>query len=141
MSTSPQYTDNLGVVPARKTIWGQEPAFWTMFAQALIVLLVAFGLNLTQNQTGAIIAVVNGVIGVILAFSTRPINVGVFVTLFQVLFTLIATFKLDITTEQIGSATAFLGMILFLLVRQQVVPLKTLQSGQVETQPGLPAGV
>lgn len=129
------------VISARKTIFGQEPAFWTMFVQALLVLLVSFGLNLTEVQTGAIIAVVNGVLGVVLAFATRPINIGVFVTLFQVLFTLIATFGLNITTEQIGSATAFLGLILFLFVRQQVVPLATLKLGQTETQPGLPPGV
>lgn len=129
------------VVPAKKTIFGQEPAFWTMFTQALLILLVSFGLNLSEVQTGAIIAVVNGVLGLALAFGTRPINIGVFVTLFQVLFTLIATFGLQVTSEQIGSATSFLGLILFLLVRQQVVPTATLKMGQTETQPNLPPGV
>lgn len=136
------YTPLTGeVIPARKTIFGQEPAFWTMFVQALLVLLVSFGLNLSQNQTGAIIAVVNAILGLALAFGTRPINIGIFVTLFQVVFTLTATFGLKVNTEQIGAATAFLGLILFLFVRPQVVPTRTLALGRTETQPGLPPGI
>lgn len=45
----------------------REPALVTGAASAIIALLVAFGLNLTGEQTGAIMALVTAV----LAFVTR----------------------------------------------------------------------
>lgn len=38
-------------------LWGREPAMVLAFVQAIIVLAVSFGLSLTPEQTGAILAV------------------------------------------------------------------------------------
>lgn len=37
-------------------LWGREPAMVVAFVQAVIVLAVSFGLELTPVQTGAILA-------------------------------------------------------------------------------------
>lgn len=47
------------------TLWGREPAMVVAFVGAVITLLVAFGLNLTDQQIGAIIAVVTLLLGLI----------------------------------------------------------------------------
>jgi hypothetical protein len=130
------------VIPASKTIWGHEPAWWTAVAQAGIIFIVTFWIHLTDVQTGAIIAVVNAVMGTLLALLVRPINVAVFNTLAQAIITLVMTFGLDFPSHNIGAVSGLLGMVLsYTAVRPQVVPVLTLTRGLTETQPNLPAGV
>jgi hypothetical protein len=45
------------------TLWGREPAMVLALVQAVIVLAVSFGLRLTPEQTGAILAVTAVVLG------------------------------------------------------------------------------
>lgn len=47
------------------TIWGREPAMVLALVQAVIALVVAFGLNLAPDQIGAILAVTAVVLGLI----------------------------------------------------------------------------
>lgn len=54
------------------TLWGREPAMIVAFVQAIIVLGVAFGLNLTADQIGAILAVVAIVLGLITRSQVSP---------------------------------------------------------------------
>ena len=56
------------------TIWGREPAMVLALVQAVIALVVAFGLNLAPDQIGAILAVTAVVLGLItlpLSFAHR----------------------------------------------------------------------
>jgi hypothetical protein len=54
------------------TLWGREPAMIVAFVQAIIVLGVAFGLNLTVDQTGAILAVTAIVLGLLTRTQVTP---------------------------------------------------------------------
>lgn len=54
------------------TLWGREPAMVLAFVQALIVLVVAFGLRLTPEQTGAILAVTALALGLITRSQVTP---------------------------------------------------------------------
>jgi transcription initiation factor TFIIIB Brf1 subunit/transcription initiation factor TFIIB len=54
------------------TIWGREPAMIVAAVQAIIVLLVSFGLQLTQEQTAAILAVTAVVLGLITRSQVSP---------------------------------------------------------------------
>lgn len=47
------------------SIWGREPAALLFLANAVIVAVVAFGFDLTQDQIGAVLLVVTAVLGVI----------------------------------------------------------------------------
>ncbi len=49
------------------TIWGREPAMVLALVQAVIALVVTFGLSLAPDQVGAILAVT----AVILGLNTR----------------------------------------------------------------------
>jgi hypothetical protein len=54
------------------TIWGREPAMIVAAVQAIIVLLVSFGLQLTTEQTAAILAVTAVVLGLITRSQVSP---------------------------------------------------------------------
>ena len=54
------------------TLWGREPAMVLALVQAIIVLAVAFGLKLTSEQTGAILAVTAVVLGLVTRSQVTP---------------------------------------------------------------------
>lgn len=55
------------------TIWGREPAMVLALVQALIVLGVSFGLQLSSDQTAAILAVTAVVLGLITRSQVTPV--------------------------------------------------------------------
>jgi len=54
------------------TIWGREPAMVVALVQAIIVLAVSFGLQLSQEQTAAILALTAVVLGLITRSQVSP---------------------------------------------------------------------
>jgi len=54
-------------------LWGREPAMVLAFVQALIVLLVSFGLKLTTDQTAAILALTAVVLGLLTRSRVNPV--------------------------------------------------------------------
>jgi hypothetical protein len=100
----------------------EEPTILTQAAQALLGLVVAFGLlGFSEAQTGAVLAVVTAATGVLLALSVRPFTWPVLVGLTQAVILLVAEFGVEVTAAQAGAvltAVALLGMIL----RQFVTP-------------------
>lgn len=58
------------------TLWGREPAMVVAFVGAVIALAVSFGLNLTDQQVGAIIALVTIVLGLITRSQVSPARAG-----------------------------------------------------------------
>ena len=53
-------------------LWGREPAMVLALVQAVIALVVAFGLNLAPDQIGAILAVTAVVLGLITRSRVSP---------------------------------------------------------------------
>lgn len=54
------------------SLWGREPAMVLAFVQCVIVLGVSFGLQLTPEQTGAILALTAVVLGLITRSQVSP---------------------------------------------------------------------
>jgi hypothetical protein len=54
------------------TLWGREPSAILALVQAVIVLAVTFGLRLSPEQTGAILAVTAIVLGLITRSQVTP---------------------------------------------------------------------
>ncbi len=54
------------------TIFGREPAMVLALAQAVIALVVAFGLSLAHDQIGAILAVTAVILGLITRSQVSP---------------------------------------------------------------------
>lgn len=55
------------------TIWGREPAMVLALVQAVIALVVAFGLSLAPDQVGAILAVTAVLLGLITRSQVSPV--------------------------------------------------------------------
>ena len=55
-----------------RTIFGREPAMVLALVQAVIALVVAFGLNLAPDQIGAILAVTAVILGLITRSKVSP---------------------------------------------------------------------
>ena len=53
-------------------LWGREPAMVLALVQTVIVLAVSFGLKLTPEQTGAILAVTAVVLGLLTRSQVSP---------------------------------------------------------------------
>lgn len=51
--------------------WAAEPALWVGLVQAVLILLVAFGVPLTVDQKAAVIGLTSAVLAVIGAVVTR----------------------------------------------------------------------
>jgi len=54
------------------SLWGREPAMVVSFVQAVLVLAVVFGLRLTPEQTGAILAVLALGLGLLTRSQVSP---------------------------------------------------------------------
>ena len=55
------------------TIFGREPAMVLALVQAMIALVVAFGLSLAPDQVGAILAVTAVILGLITRSRVSPV--------------------------------------------------------------------
>ena len=56
------------------TIFGREPVLILSLVQAIIILVTSFGLNLTKEQTAAIILVAQCILSVIARQQVTPVN-------------------------------------------------------------------
>ena len=57
---------------AVQSLWGREPAMVLALVQCVLVLAVSFGLRLTPEQTGAILALTAVVLGLITRTQVTP---------------------------------------------------------------------
>lgn len=103
-------------------IFGYEPAVIVYAVNALVAALVAWGLDLTDEQTGAINTIVTAVLAAVVAAMTRPVSVSAITGAAATLMTALAAFGLDLSAEQIGTSVTVGSIILALLLRQNVSP-------------------
>jgi uncharacterized protein (DUF697 family) len=102
-------------------IFGREPALILGVVSAILQMLVAFGLDLSDGQTAAINAASAAVLAVITAALTaRDQLVPVLVGLAQAAITLGLAFGLDWTQEQVAMVMATIAALAALVVRPQV---------------------
>lgn len=104
-------------------IFGREPALWLAALQAVLTVFVGFGLDgLNAEQASLWVALVNVGIGVVMAWSVRPISPVVFTTAFSTVATLGAAYGLDMSQEMVASINLAIVAVVTLLARGQVSP-------------------
>lgn len=102
-------------------IFGREPALILGLVSAIVQMLVAFGLDLSDGQTAAINAVAAAVLAVVTAALTaRDQLVPVLIGLAQAAITLGLAFGLDWTQEQVAMVMATIAALAAIVVRPQV---------------------
>lgn len=106
-------------------ILGREPAFLVGVIEAVIALAVAFGLDLTTEQTALVMAVVVSVFGVYTAYVTHDTLLGVGVGLAKAVLALAIGFGLKLSPDQIGTLLAFITVVAGFSHRTQTAPADT----------------
>lgn len=103
-------------------IFGYEPAVIVYAVNAAVALLVAYGLDLTQDQVSAVTVLATAVVAVVTAWMTRPVSVAAITGAVATALTAVAAFGLELTGDQIGATVTALSIVLALLLRQNVSP-------------------
>lgn len=113
------------------TIFGREPAVWVYAINSLVALAVAFGLDLSPEQTGAITTIATGVLAAVVAVLTRPFVVSALTGAVGTVLTAVAAFGLELSSDQIGAFVTALGVVLSLILRMNVTPAADPAPGRV----------
>lgn len=99
-----------------------EPAILLAGLNALLALLVSFGLPLTHPQVAAVTTIATAVLAIVTVLMTRPIVVPTITGAVSTLLTAVAAFGLNLSTDQIGAVVALLSIVLGLILRTNVTP-------------------
>jgi hypothetical protein len=89
---------------------------------ALVALLVSFGLPLNASQVGAITVVVTAILAIWTAATTNPVVVSSITGAVGTALAAVAAFGFSLSANQIGSVVMVLSIVLALLLRQNVSP-------------------
>lgn len=107
-------------------ILGREPAAILYALQAVLAVLVAFGVfGLTEESAGWVMTIGTGVMALIVAVVTRPFVVSALTGAVQTLLTGFIAFGLPWTEAQSGAVVAALAIVLGLILRPNVSPEET----------------
>lgn len=105
-----------------------QPAGWLALLNALVALLVAFGLPLNHIQVAAITTIATGVLGIIVMFTTRPVVMSGLAAIVGTLLTAGAGFGLHLSADQIGAVVALVSLVVGFLTQQSVTPAPALRN-------------
>lgn len=108
-------------------IFGREPAVLASLVEALLVLLVSFhalvfiGID-SQGTVVVFMAVVNGGIGLYVAYVTHDTLLAAALALVKALIAFVALYGLTLSAEEAGSLIAFLTVAIGFFQRTQTGP-------------------
>lgn len=104
--------------------FGREPALVIQTISALLAMLIGFGIpGLNDNLAGAVTAVLTAAASVWVAIHTQPVAPTVFTGLITAAATLLATFGLNFTQQQVSLVAMGVTALMALVLRAQVTPV------------------
>lgn len=103
-------------------IFGYEPAMILYGVNALVGLLVSYGVDLDKSQVAAISVIVTAILAGVTAAMTRPLVVSGITGAVGTLLAAVAAFGAHLTADQIGTTVTALSIALALLLRTNVSP-------------------
>ena len=105
-------------------IFGREPAVWLALLKAVLAATIALGWwKLSQDQTGAILAIASGVTVIVLAFHVHPFPPQAIANLGEAVAALTLAFHTNINPEAIASIVVVVQMVVALASRQSSTPV------------------
>lgn len=108
--------------PRAATIFGREPAALVGLIEAVLAVLLAFGLGITQDTFGPILALVTALAGVYTAWATQDTLLGVIVGLVKAVLVLAAVYGLTLSDAQTGALIALTTVVVGFFQRTQTSP-------------------
>lgn len=112
------------------TIFSRPVAVYLYAINAVVALLVSFGLPLDHAQVAAITTISTAVFAILTAVMTRPVDVPAISGAVAVIATAFGAFGMHLTTSQIGEGVTVLSIFLALLLHQNITPAPALQRGR-----------
>lgn len=113
----------------RVTLFGREPALWIGTMSSVLSLGTAVGFpGLSQGQVAAIVAALNAVSLVVMAWAVRPIGPAIFTNVIAALAAVGTAYGLDVPSEVVGGVNFVVLAVLSLLTRGQVSPTGAVQA-------------
>jgi hypothetical protein len=106
-----------------------NPASILFAVNAIVAMAVAWGANLSPDQTGAITAIVTGILTIVTAAATRPVGLQLILGAATAIVTAMATFGLDLTSAQIGTGVTVLSIVLAGVFHLAHVPVSAAKAG------------
>jgi hypothetical protein len=103
-------------------IFGYEPAVIMYALNAVVALLVAWGLHLTTGQVDAVSVIATSVLSIAVAVMTRPIVVSGIAAAAASGLTALAAFGLDLSQEKISTTVMVGSIVMMFLLRPNVTP-------------------
>ena len=108
--------------PRALTIFGREPAAWVGLIEAMLVILLAFGVGVTQDTFGPILAVVVAAFGVYTAWATKDTALGAIVGLVKSSLVLATVYGLTLTDGQTAALITATTVAVSFFQRTQTSP-------------------
>lgn len=136
--TSPALEGVVVDPPRAQTIFGREPAAWVGLIEAVLGVLLAFALGISQETFGPIMAVVSAAAGIYTAWATRDTMLGVIVGLVKALVTLVAVYGLTLTDQQVGAVLAVTAVVVAFVQRDRTSPIADLALNSEDLPPAIP---
>jgi hypothetical protein len=107
-------------------IFGREPAAYQAVIRLVLALVVTFGFSwLTADDAAAVYAVVLGLFGVVVVWTTRDKLLSAIETFVQAVGLLFIQYNANLTQDQLGIIVALAGAIGALWLRTQTSPVPT----------------
>lgn len=110
-------------------IFGYEPAAIAYAVNALVAMLVAWGLDLTQDQVAAVSTITTAILAAVVAAMTRPVVVSTITGAAATVLTAFVAFGLHLSADQISTAVTVGSIVLALLLRANVSPAPAVTQG------------
>ena len=105
-----------------RLLLGREPAAWIAGVSATLTLAVTFGLPLSVDQTGTVLALVTAGAAALTAATVRPVAPAAFIATAKAAIALVLAFGLQLDPSQQGAMMTGVITVLTLILRQQVTP-------------------
>jgi hypothetical protein len=114
-------------------IFGHEPTLVIAVLNAAVLGAATLGFRWLDNeQAGLIVAGINALFAAVNAYAVRPVSPAVFTYAASAIVSILISYGLTITPEQLVSINAIMVATLGLITRGQVTPQSTPVSSETE---------
>lgn len=103
-------------------IFGREPAVYVGLVEAVLTVLLAFGLGITQTSYAPWVALVVALGGAYTAWATKDTMLGVALAVVKALIVLVTVYGLTLTDAQTGAIIGAVSIVIGFFQRTQTSP-------------------
>lgn len=107
-----------------------HPAAITGAVVALVNFLIAYGVNLTQDQAASIATIAGAVVTIVITVSTRPVGLQLVTGSVVTIIGALSAFHFHLSPDQISSGSTILLLVLGVAFHYAHVPVAAARNGK-----------